>query len=830
MKKEDSPSAADDDVPPLSKEAAKPRQSTNVSKDDDDDAASAPPQSQSSSTTTTATAKKQQHQVTEVPKFRFVSIAKKSAGYSSAAAGRWVEGKSAQELAAQYHQEPDNIVAASDPSSSVKKAQVVVGKLNLAERQVEMGLGAVGGVEKNEEEVDGVKEERVIEEELEDEAEEEKEEEEEEEEVQPTPTPTVQEEEVKESVMKESFDQSEEKDLEAAVPPVTPNKTDVPPVTQNKKLFYDMRQGVLYCSDSGEVVATVNPVDKKEEDTSKEEDASDERRKCSPKNRILSVLLLILLAVVAALGAVFATKPSNDDTSSGLRGENQKNEEGTAAAGANTTATAGPSETPRWDAPTASPKSPSTAFFNEPTFKPTQATALQRCIIGSSLAEDTCVEEAQIRQQLFVPRDGTDGTDELANVNFGHSLTFINDNILAAATDGRESDAGVHIYFKDNLNRYMHYQNIDDGDEKNLFGYSLAASRDTNTLVVGAPAQTRGKVECVQVWCEICSWSTFDYSPCGERLDVIVQQSSNGNEEEIKQQIMSSGRCIADEICSEVVSTGKVFIYEPTGNRWERVHIAISEDRSFGSAVAIEAGILVIGSPDEDKVDIYEKNGSGWTLMETKTPQTTGARFGSSLSLSDGILVVGAPLDSIGGAAYVYKRSSDSFAPQGPPLAPRDISPGDIFGEIVSVSGCTVAVSSRTASTASTTGTGSIRIFNYDSDLDLYRADQIVEPAEEVAGVFPECLVMEGNNLLAGSSHGGSSSTGNLIQFIRRNNVFTQKSVMSNPLQAAGPAAGFFGCGLSILDSTALVGAKGASGSRPGSFYVADLCPEDELV
>eukprot|EP00985_Skeletonema_marinoi_P030223 scaffold31146_cov66-Skeletonema_marinoi.AAC.1 len=157
-----------DDVPPLSKEAAKPQPTTNVSRDDDDGAASAPPQSQSSSTTTTtAAAKKQQHQVTEVPKFRFVSIAKKSAGYSSAAAGRWVEGKSAQELAAQYNQEPDNIVAtaasedpSSSSSSSVKKGQVVVGKLNLAERQAEMGLG-VGGVEKKEEvEVDGVEEEQ----------------------------------------------------------------------------------------------------------------------------------------------------------------------------------------------------------------------------------------------------------------------------------------------------------------------------------------------------------------------------------------------------------------------------------------------------------------------------------------------------------------------------------------------------------------------------------------------------------------------------------------------------------------------------------------------
>mmetsp|Transcript_1886 Transcript_1886/g.2971 ORF Transcript_1886/g.2971 Transcript_1886/m.2971 type:complete len:532 (-) Transcript_1886:69-1664(-) len=526
-------------------------------------------------------------------------------------------------------------------------------------------------------------------------------------------------------------------------------------------------------------------------------------------------------------------KQSKDDGSSGLRGDTQENENDISdAVGTNT-----------MDAPTQSPKEPDASFSEQPTLKPTEASAAQgisvanvsidivqnSCIIGS-LAGDECLEEPKIRQQLFVPRGGANPV----NINFGHSVAFINDNILAAATDGSGAGAGVHIYFRDNLNLFTHFQSIFDGDEQRLFGYSIAASKSTNTLVVGAPSLARSdeEVDCVKEWCELCSWSEFDSTPCGERLDVIVQQSSNGNEEDMKQQIMTSGRCIEDVICNQVVSQGKVFVYEPKGNSWEQVGTISSDDPSFGSVVAIEGDIIAVGSPEEDKVRIYEKDESGWTfLVDTKTPpsQTSGARFGSSLSLSDGILVIGAPLDGIGGVAYVYARSFGDFVQQGPPLAPRDISPGDNFGEKVSVSGCTVAVSSSNAKTASTFGTGLIRIFNYDPLLDLYSADQILEPMEQVAGVFPECLVMDENNLLVGSSGGGSFSTGIVTHFVRRNNVWAQQAVMPHPLlEAGGSAVGGFGCGLSISDSTALVGAKGDEQGLPGSFYVADLCPEAE--
>jgi hypothetical protein len=238
-----------------------------------------------------ASAAAKKHTVTtEVPKFRFVAIAKKSAGYSSAASGSYIEGKSAEELAAQY-QAPD--VVASDTSMK-KKEPVVVGKLNIAERQSKMeeefGLGS--GFDKRV---------NVVEE---------KEEEEEEEE------PTTQEQVVESTVEQQT---SEEKDLEAAIPAATETKKVVNEVVSNDEKM--QRQGVFYSVNS-EVVGIVIPANK--EDTSKENTA--ERRKCSIKNLILLAILVILLVAAIVLGIALSRKPSSgDDASSSLQGENENN-------------------------------------------------------------------------------------------------------------------------------------------------------------------------------------------------------------------------------------------------------------------------------------------------------------------------------------------------------------------------------------------------------------------------------------------------------------------------------------------------------------------------
>ena len=247
-----------------------PQSSADDVSNDDYEASAPPPESSASS-------KRQQHAVPEVPKFRFVAIAKKSAGYSSAAAGSYVKGKSAKELAVEY-QEPD--VAATDTSS---KEPMVVGKLNIAERQAEMGLVRGGGGGGG-----GVDDKKVGGEEKIEEAEEEKEEEEE---------PTI---------IQEEVEQSEEKDLEAAIPPVT----------EKNKMVNDVV--IMEVSNDGvERQGVVVPTNKNKTDT----DESGRRKLVL----ILVALLVILVVAAVVVGVALGTKPSSGDDTSGLRGEESQN-------------------------------------------------------------------------------------------------------------------------------------------------------------------------------------------------------------------------------------------------------------------------------------------------------------------------------------------------------------------------------------------------------------------------------------------------------------------------------------------------------------------------
>ena len=792
-------------------------------KSPNDEASSAPPTSQ------TAAAKK--HQVTEVPKFRFVSMAKKSAGYSSAAAGRYIEGKTAAELASKY-QAPADIVSSNDASNK----NAAVGKLNMTEREEAMRLQ----IEKKDTAKTAVVERDVVVEKVEEEestiiveaptsVKERKQEEEEDleqeislekkgkvemekvlEEEDKEEGDNVKDREIQEEVKVSSVQRVEEKDLEAGLPAEPQREIAAQGVDPKQCSYDDMgREGVLYSSDSAKVVAVVVPTDRSVERSKEDTDTIAARRR--RRNKILCSILVVLLTAVGVLSAIFVTSPT-PKTNENLTEDNFTNEDDTEVI-----VTEAPSETlATWDMSSRFPRPPAETPVPTPNLSPTS------CV--GSLPDGTCNEMAIFRQQLTVPQGGTNP----ANIHFGHSVTFINDNIVAAATDGSESGAGVHIYFKQSSELYSHFQSIYEGDEQHLFGYSLAASKNTNTLVVGAPARDGNEeIKCVRVWCGTCPWSVEDATPCADRL-AVISSGLNSDSEETMQEIMSSGRCIAEEICNEVTK-GEVYVYEPTGNTWVRVAVIVSDDPSFGSVIAMDGGMIAIGSPDQDKVSIYERSGNEWILMETKTSQTKGTRFGSSLSLSDGVLAVGSPLDGIGGITYVYAMSANGFALLGQPL--QAISPGENFGQFVSVSGCTVAVSSSKAVTSTTTFTDAVRIFTYDRDSSGgYSAVQIVEPIEEVTRNFPECLAMEGNNLIIGRSQGGSSRRGIITHFVRRNDEWALQSVIDNPLPDGGTIAGAFGCGLSISENSVLIGAKGIKLVRPGIVYVADLCPEDELV
>ncbi len=326
--------------------------------DEEEDAGASPPNDAThedvpaeTSAAAAATSSETKHHtvVTEVPKFRFVSIAKKSAGYKSEYAGSYIEGKSAKELLAARQKELGLLRKSSTGSVKSKSAaaEEVAAKntpseLNTEERGDDTGgLRKVGklNIEENKDEyseefiadVDGVR--RVRKEgDLDGDGDAEKE----------------------ESDKKDGLDidsqekseayESEEDDLEAqtaAVPPVTTTTLSLPISGDEKQNVVVNVSLSLATTSTGEAVGAVpvtSPTNGADVPTDKQEDAQP-TKKCSTKKMILIALIVLLVVVVIVLGVALGTRSTDgkselkDDANSSLNNNqdvaNDANNDGT---------------------------------------------------------------------------------------------------------------------------------------------------------------------------------------------------------------------------------------------------------------------------------------------------------------------------------------------------------------------------------------------------------------------------------------------------------------------------------------------------------------------
>mmetsp|Transcript_14810 Transcript_14810/g.26895 ORF Transcript_14810/g.26895 Transcript_14810/m.26895 type:complete len:937 (+) Transcript_14810:53-2863(+) len=396
----------------------------------------------------------------------------------------------------------------------------------------------------------------------------------------------------------------------------------------------------------------------------------------------------------------------------------------------------------------------------------------------------TCGREPDVEFKLLM----LSGMGALNNRLFGSSVTFVGDTGQIVAVGSGVGNSAVHIYSKPadpHLSDWKYLTAISLPSQETasvLFGASLD-SNDEGYIVVGAP-------------------------------------SLGGDDQ-----------------------SGMAFVYRPNSDLtdWALVaKLTPSGDGtlapSFGISVSFDGNLIAVGSPDENgkgSVYVFEKTGNSWSESVKLSPDAVadGAFFGSSVSLygdTPATLAVGAPRDTGGGSAFVYKRSDFDWLPQ--KLTPRDVEEGDDFGSSVVISGCSIAVSSPNDVTKSTTGTGTVRIFNWDADGDYWALAQIVEPNDELSGeIFGQCIAMEGNTLLVGSPSGGEGGeqSGVIYHFERIGGLWTKISVIPNKDYVSGDEESF-GCPLDLSGDLFVSGSRGDSTLGPfsGSAYIFDLCPD----
>ena len=215
------------------------------------------------------------------------------------------------------------------------------------------------------------------------------------------------------------------------------------------------------------------------------------------------------------------------------------------------------------------------------------------------------------------------------------------------------------------------------------FGYSVALSADGNTALVGGPSSnytyaggawvfTRSGATWTQqaklISAEVTGFTGFGRS---------VALSADGNTAAIGAPLSGT-------------ESGAVWIFSRSGSAWtEQAKLKGSGATSdccidFGFSVALSAdgNTVLIGAPRDNEVGavwVFTRSGSSWTQQGEKLKGGEAIKFqeaftgdfGYSVALSsDGntALIGGANDNGRAGAAWVFTRSSSTWAQQGPKL------------------------------------------------------------------------------------------------------------------------------------------------------------------
>lgn len=261
-------------------------------------------------------------------------------------------------------------------------------------------------------------------------------------------------------------------------------------------------------------------------------------------------------------------------------------------------------------------------------------------------------------------------------------------------------------------------------------------------------------------------------------------------------------------------SAGAVYVFDGSGGSgFNQSHAIVPPDPSaslaFGTSVAIEGALVVVGAPGGGIVGGPTGSGSVYLVDISSTLPTFGPEFaaptpvagdafGASVAISSSHVIVGAPgTDDASngmnaGAAYVFTVGASAPSLAATLLA---VSPNAnaAFGYDVDIDLPIAVVGSPRANTARGTSTGAVGVYEFTSSWG--RADWIV-PADVLAGEFLGTSVAVDNDVILAGAPGylnGPATTkiGGTYLYVDEGSAWILGSKIRPTDAVAGDAVGF---------------------------------------
>jgi hypothetical protein len=327
--------------------------------------------------------------------------------------------------------------------------------------------------------------------------------------------------------------------------------------------------------------------------------------------------------------------------------------------------------------------------------------------------------------------------------NFGYSVSMNADGTILAVgaphddhdTHGTGNNGSVTVYIQNGTGGWSMLGNIIQEDSSyEGQGWSVSLSDNGFRVAVGAPGHNgnRGTVRVYQLE-EYTGVDTGAWNQIGE-LSNYMGESSN-------YQKWGSAVCLSGDGNTLAIGAGdnsgyadevRVFTWKPSTDSWDYEAQFPQADTNDGTGYSVslnnDGTIIAIGrvhfNTSAGRVSIYEKTGSGWTVMgDSLDGDVANDYFGNSVSLSaDGTVVaIGAPyFDNPGtsaGHVQVWKYENNNWVKMGEDIL--GVSEYDMSGWSVSLNadGTILAIGSREADIQKDNEyAGHVRVFKYASD------------------------------------------------------------------------------------------------------------------
>jgi len=405
------------------------------------------------------------------------------------------------------------------------------------------------------------------------------------------------------------------------------------------------------------------------------------------------------------------------------------------------------------------------------------------------------------------------------SASFGHELTLAGDHLFVGAPTTNNDEGTLVVFARQQLNfSEVATPVASDGESEDRYGASVALSGDT--LAVGSTGNDgnpgavylfeRGQGQ-VDEWGEVAKVSSSDAHrddgfgraislfdttlvvgdvTDGSRRGAVYlfdrSQSALNSWVETKKIVAGAGGAIGDEFGSSVSLHGSLLVvgaplnggqaylfdrHEGGVDRWGRIkNFVPGTSTTFGQSVSLQNDTLAVGGARD--VTLFQRNANGgdqWgeIVKISASDEAPGSVFGTSVSLDADTLVVGGSVLVGGGgrqgAAYLFERDQDGANQWGETakLIDPDEFVGDGFGEVLSLSGDTLAV----GSSGSVSGFGKVVIFSRNES-GSNRWGRLMEfESEEMFQRFGSSIALRGNTLAVGANQDNDIGAVYLYQF-----------------------------------------------------------------